>query len=278
MLSRALERQWRRDRKQLKRCQKKFSPTTIHDSRVSARRLAATAELLSRFLARDHVRKIEALLKKNLDVFDDLRDTQVQLGALENLCLLFPAARAFYNWLADCEKRHSKQARRDVKGVRLKPLAKVIKAGLAELKRERRALSGKESATILLKSAASAFERVRRLRARIDRRDTRTIHCTRIAFKKFRYMVELLGEQLMAVDAKQVEEMQHYQTMMGDVQDAEVLLRTLDKFIGRNKERAVSLLKLHEELVRRRRWLIRVYLDAAKQLNDFWPVPGLQTR
>ncbi len=272
MLSRCLERQWRRYRKQLKRCQKKFSADSIHDSRVSARRLSATVGLLSKFISSKGVEKIDRLLKLHLDVFDDLRDTQVQLAALDNLCLLFPSARPFYNALLDREKRLSKKAHRNIKRFRLKPLAKLIKAGIAELKRQRHAQSGKASAAILMRAVNSAFDTVRRLRERIDRRDIRTIHRTRIAFKKFRYMVELLGNELIPLDEKRIAEMQHYQTMMGDVQDAEVLLRNLDKFIGRNESKRASLLKFREEIVRRRQWLIRVYLDAANQLDEFWPV------
>src|SRR5690242_6851186 len=94
VLCRCLERQWRRYRKQLKRCQKNFSTDSIHASRVSARRLSATIGLFSNFISSRRVNRIERLLKEHLDVFDDLRDTQVQLAALENLCVLFPSARS----------------------------------------------------------------------------------------------------------------------------------------------------------------------------------------
>src|SRR5947208_11349271 len=106
------------------------------------------------------------------------------MAALENLCLLFPSARPFYNFLKDREKRFSKEARRDIKRIRSKPLAKLVKAVAADLKRHRRSQSGKASAAILLKSVNRAFDRVLHLRRRIDRRDTRTIHKTRIAFKR----------------------------------------------------------------------------------------------
>jgi CHAD domain-containing protein len=234
-------------------------------------------ELLSRFISSKRVGKIQRLLKRHLDAFARLRDTQVQLVAVENLCLLFPSARPFYNSLIERERHFSKEACREVKRIRPRPLAKLVKAGTAELKRQRQKLSGKASAAVLFRTVNSAFDRVSRLRGKIDPRDTRTIHRTRIAFKKFRYMVELLGNELISLEDKRLDEMQHYQTMMGDVQDAEVLLRSLDKFIGRNQSHAASLLKFREELVRRRAWLIRVYLDAAGQLKDFWPVPGLQT-
>ncbi len=69
-----------------------------------------------------------------------------------------------------------------------------------------------------------------------------------------------------------LEEMHHYQTMMGDIQDAEVLLSALDKFLARKEIKPGPARQLREEVVRRREWLIRVYLDAADQLKDFWPL------
>ena len=90
---------------------------------------------------------------------------------------------------------------------------------------------------MLLRSVDRAFSRTRQLRARIDPRDTRTIHRTRVAFKKFRYMVEALAEYLPGGDRPSAwPAMRHYQTMMGEIQDAEVLLRTLDKFLRKQAD------------------------------------------
>jgi len=108
-----------------------------------------------------------------------------------------------------------------------------------------------------------------RYKQRIRIARPKTIHCTRVAFKRFRYMVELLAEQLLA-DEKMLAEMQHYQTMMGEIQDAELLLQSFDKFVRKKNIRSDSATQLREELVRRREWLIKVYMDAAGQLREFW--------
>jgi hypothetical protein len=42
LLTGALQAQWKRYRKKLKRCQQKFSEKAVHDSRVETRRLLAT--------------------------------------------------------------------------------------------------------------------------------------------------------------------------------------------------------------------------------------------
>src|SRR5260370_37947380 len=107
-------------------------------------------------------------------------------------------------------------------------------------------------------------------RQRIHADRPRSIHWTGGAFQRFRYMVELLAEDLSA-DEKMLAEMQHYQTMMGDIQDAEVLLQSFDKFVRKKNIRSESANQLREELLRRRQWLIKVYMDAAAQLREFWP-------
>ena len=269
---RALEKQWKRYRTDLKTCQKGFSKKSIHDSRVSARRLLATVALLNNFLTSACAKEIEKVVKGHLDTFDDLRDTQVQLTAVKALRAHFPAAARFYNWLKKRESRFGKKARRNIRKIGIKCLAKLIKKLLDDLEPSDQASSLENPSARLLQPVDAAFQRVKTLRSRIHGEDTKTIHLTRIAFKKFRYMVERLSEDILSLDQKRLSEMQHYQTMMGEIQDAEVLVRTLDKFLCKRGNPSSLMIKFRDELVRRRQWLIRVFLDAADQLEDFWPV------
>src|SRR5882672_927479 len=127
-LQRSLKKQFRRYRKELQRCQKKFSEKSVHESRVAARRLLSTVELLGGFLSGGRVRKVQRFLKRHLDTFDDLRDTQVQLVSVANLQRAFPAARSFHAWLLKRQERFIKQTRNCVKRIQPKPLAKQLAA------------------------------------------------------------------------------------------------------------------------------------------------------
>ena len=91
-----------------------------------------------------------------------------------------------------------------------------------------------------------------------------------MAFKRFRYMIEVLAPCLPGADEQLLERMREYQGQMGYIQDAVVLLATLDKFLRKHEIASESADHLREELVRRRRWLIRVYLKGADQLDQFW--------
>jgi CHAD domain-containing protein len=270
---RSLQKQWKRYRKELKRCQKKFSEKAVHNSRVAARRLSATIGLLESFLPPEIVKKGSCLIKEHLDIFDELRDAQVQLVAVNSLQGTFPAARPFCEWLQKREARFSKQTRACVNRSKTKPLAKVIAVAEDAFEKELKERTQANAARIVVRSINKAFSRTIRCKQRIRTHQPKTIHRTRVAFKRFRYMVELLSEQLFA-DEKMLAEMQHYQTMMGDIQDADVLLRSFDKFIRKKNIRSESAILLREELLRKREWLIKVYMDAAGQLRDFWPIGG----
>lgn len=272
-VQRSLQKQWKRYRKELKRCQKEFSEKAVHNSRVAARRLSATIGLLESFLPPEIVKKGSCLIKEHLDIFDELRDAQVQLVAVNSLQGTFPTARPFCEWLQKREARFSKRTRACVKRSRTKPLAKLISAAEGAFEKELKKQTRDNAARLLVRSINNAFSRTMRCRQRIRTQQPKSIHRTRVAFKRFRYMVDLLAEHLSA-DEKMLAEMQHYQTMMGDIQDADVLLQSFDKFIRKKNIRSESAIQLREELLRKREWLIKVYMDAAGQLRDFWPIGG----
>jgi len=278
LLARSLKQQWKRYRKQLKRCQRKCSPGAIHAFRVETRRLLSTLELLGGFLPARRVEKAQRILKRQRDIFDDLRDTQVQLAVVGNMRRAFPAARPFHAWLRKREERYTRKARKNIMKVRTGRLGKLIGACREEVEKQIRNSTSWKALAVILRSVDCAFRRARQLRARIDARDTLTIHRTRVAFKKFRYMVEALAEHLPVITRERLVAMRRYQTMMGEIQDAKVLLAALDKSLGQQDIRKKAVRRFRAELLRRRQRLIRVYLKVADQLLEFWPLPGQASR
>jgi CHAD domain-containing protein len=271
-LQKSLKKHWRRYRKELKRCQTNFSEEAIHATRVETRRLLSTVELLGGFLPAGRVAKVQHDLKRRLDIFDDLRDTQVHLLQVGKMRRVFSAAHHFHQYLLKRQIRLTKKTRKRTKEVTISRLGKLIDDCREKVEAQRKVLAPNAAAARLMRAVDRAFIRTKQLRARISPSDTRTIHRTRVAFKKFRYMVEELADYLPIANDKVLAEMRHYQAMMGDIQDAEVLLLALDKFLARKEIKPGPARWFREELARRRRWLIRAYLDAADQLKDFWPL------
>ncbi len=273
-LAASLKKQGKRYRKELRRCQKSFSEETVHELRIAARRLQATLELLAPFLPAPKLGKAHALLKSHLDIFDDLRDTQVQLQTVAKLRRAFPAARAFHSFLRKREERYTRRARREIKRVKSGRVAELIGDCRDQIGRRHRRYSSREANTMLLGSMDAAFANTVRLKLQIRARDTSTIHRTRIAFKRFRYMLETMAKEWPRVNKRLLASMHRYQTRMGDIQDTEVLLQALDRFCSRNRVEPDSGRRLRAELARRRQRLLRTYLHSADQLFAFWPRSG----
>jgi CHAD domain-containing protein len=272
----SLNTQWRRYRKRLKRCQVRFSEEAVHDVRVETRRLLSTIELLGAFVPEHDIRKARRALKHHLDTFDQLRDTQVQLTYVGRMAGTFPDAHAFYDWLRDRKARFTRSTRKAVKHIKTKRLGRCLAAFEKEIRRQRKQIPREQAFTIVQRAINRAFARVAQLCRHVRADDTKTIHRTRIAFKHFRYMVEALSPLLPAVKEDHRRAMRGYQCMMGDIQDMEVLLAALDKFVQKKEVSVASARRMKKELVRWRQMLIQVYLNAAGRLQRFWPPPGLR--
>jgi len=269
----SLDTQWRRYRKRLKRCQTRFSEKAVHESRVETRRLLATVELLGAFIPEKRIDKARAELKNHLDTFDQLRDTHVQLVYVGHLVGSFSAARPFRDWLGKREKKFTEKAGKNVKGVKTRRLARYVASFDREIRRLRKHTTPERAFEMAQQAMNRAFARVAQLCRRVKADDSDTIHRTRIAFKRFRYMVDAMSSLLPAVTDEHRRAMRGYQSMMGDIQDVEVLLGAFAKFLRKKEVNPAAAKKLRDELRRRRQWLIRVYLGAADRLRHFWP-PG----
>jgi len=270
-LTASLKRQWKRYRKGLKRCQERFSEGAVHESRVETRRLLSLLELLRPFLRRGQINRTQTALKEHLDTFDDLRDTQVQLRMIRKMRRLFPAAAPFYAYLTKRESRFRRETRSNINRIRTRRLVRYIASFREGMKRWSANTFAEDVNSMLLQSVRRAFAEAVELRKQIHAGDTETIHRTRVAFKKLRYMIETVADYLPGIDEKLLVTMHRYQTMMGDIQDSEVVLRTFDKFLLKKPVDLTAARRLRRELQSRREWLIRVYLGAADQLFEFWP-------
>jgi CHAD domain-containing protein len=110
------------------------------------------------------------------------------------------------------------------------------------------------------------------LKERATSDDTSTIHKTRVAFKKFRYLVERLASHLPGVSKELLEAMRQYQTILGEIQDAEVMLRAFDKFARKRHLDPKVAEPFRQGWRRRRERRVKAFVRTADQLSDFWPI------
>jgi len=267
----ALHGEARRYRKRLEASQRHFSQKAVHESRIQTRRLLAIVELLVAFLSIKELKKSRRALKLHLDLFDDLRDTQVQLTLVKPLRKDFPAARSFHLWLRQREEQFIRAVRRGLRKIKMRRLSRRMEQYEEELRTQEKRISSSRALRMMEITIQLAFAEVDRRRKLVQAEDTRTIHRTRIAFKRFRYMVEASVALLSGISKGYRQEMHDYQTCMGEIQDAEVLLAAFDAFAAGQSEGA-EIRRLRQHFEQRRKDLIQDFLTHSDELLNFWPL------
>ena len=264
----ALDQRWKNYRAELKRCRTEFSNEAVHDLRVSARRMLAFIQLLNTISPRPRLQKMNRAFKEQLDEFDQLRDTQVILAELSETLQELPQLHEFHDYLQEVEKGLLKTLRKKLKVIDLFDVSKWIRRMRESLKEE----SDSQLTLPLFQAVDDAFLATKQRQNWITPAAATTIHRVRIAFKAFRYMVEIVSPLLNDFPPENLKRMHDYQSLMGEIQDVEVIMQTL-------AEAPIDLSTFDPEPVRRyyercHAEAISAYLAQTDQLDTFWrPAP-----
>ena len=271
-LLRRLRERWKSYRRELKACRREFSEASVHESRVAARQLLATLELLASLGKTATQRRACRVLKRHLDLLSPLRDAQVQSQLSAHLRAAWPAQDNYQKFLRRQAKRAARRAENGVSQLKTHRLAKGVARFDRQLRRQDSASAPADFQT-LLTSAARCFARARVAKAGLDAARPETIHRLRVTFKKFRYTVELLGPFLPELPADYLPALRSYQGEMGDIQDLTVLLANAAEFAEHEQLPPAKTRAMLREIERRRKRLIRRYLRHTGRLDTFWPLP-----
>jgi len=260
----------------LKRCQKKFSVAAVHDLRVETRRILALLHLLEALGSIEPPKKLIKRFKKRLDIFDDLRDTQVQLRLLKPLWTTFPEAEPFRKFLSRREEKLISRLARKINLIKYARLNRQLKSIEKALR------NGTKPAATGLSSARAVFQesfhRVAVLRRGVRIHEPATIHRLRVGFKRFRYTAELLQPLIPEITKQQLAQMKEYQAAAGDIQDLEVLLRCMGQVVKGRKLNPNALRNLRSELLRQKQDATDFFVDRMDDLFKFQPGPGTPAR
>jgi CHAD domain-containing protein len=262
----SMEERWKNYRVQLKTCRREFSEEAVHDLRIAARRLLAVLDVVRALDPHPRVQKARKALKNQLDSLDDLRDFQVMLvDVVENLEAL-PQLQPFVELLHKREKVFLRSARKQTKTSHPSELSRRIEKihGMLE-----KYSYDEEFNARLLGVVDQAFLSAEQAYGQIDASQPATIHTLRIAFKKFRYMVEIAHPILPEYPGVYLKRMHDYQSRMGVIQDVDVLLNTLADYTESNAS-SLDLEPARRYYEEHRAKLIAAYLDNKGELNIFW--------
>jgi len=264
----ALDKRWKDYRAELKRCRAEFSNEAVHDLRVAARRMLALIRLLNSISPRPRLQKLSRAFKDQLDEFDDLRDTQVILAEISETLRELPQLQEFQDYLQGIEKSLLKTLRKKLKVIDLFDVSKRIRRLRESLKTE----SNRDLVPQILQAVDDAFLITKQRQNWIIPAQSATIHRVRIAFKSFRYMVEITQPLLQNFPSENLKHMHDYQALMGEIQDVEVMMQTLaDAPVHASSFDAEPVRRYYE---RRHARAISAYIEDMNQLDTFWrPAP-----
>jgi CHAD domain-containing protein len=210
----ALQQRLKRFRKRLRRLQADVTAANIHDFRIACREVLACYPLLKSITPAQHWKPF---LKNALDALNRLRDLQQLQAQLLQQQLLRPSLvhstidmsieKATQRWLRYAPTLQSSEF--------LKALAATEQSLVTG-----DSLSETLQATFE-KQWKKALHRTHESLMAADTADLKSLHRLRIRYKKLRYLLELLENDISL--SSQKETIKQWQDMLGDVQDFRVM-------------------------------------------------------
>ena len=268
LLLEALENRWKNYRAELKRCHAEFSNEAVHDLRVATRRVLALIQLLNSISPRPRLQKLIRIFKEQLDEFDDLRDTQVMLAEISEIIHELPQLQDFQKHLQFTEERLMRTLRKKIKNLETSEVTKRIRKTHEAIETE----TASNLKSQVIQAVDDVYLITKQRHGWVDLTRSATIHRVRIAFKSFRYMVEITHPLLNVFPIENLKRMNDHQSLMGEIQDAEVFAQTLADF---SEHASLSDLEpVRQYYERRHAEAISAYVKEMNQLDTFWrPAP-----
>lgn len=234
LISQTLEQRWQKYLSYLKACMEDPNSESIHELRVSARRLFAVFELLRTIQPSPELQTLQRELKNQLNDLDKISDVQMMAAEIEKILGEYPMAQPFFHHLRKREKSLRRKALKHLHSLDDRKLEKQIH--LVEKVQAGNWNSEEGLHALALRALDRAFRLTLERYRLIDTDHTETIHRVRIAFRKFRYIIEIVYPALPGYPDTLLREMRLYQRKMGTIQDLETLLRSLEKYAHKHKK------------------------------------------
>ncbi len=272
-LAAALDGRWNEYRVQFKICRREFSEEAVHDLRVATRRLSAVLDILRAIQPHPRLQKMRRFLKDQLDNLDDLRDVQVMLVETSETQERLPQIKPFQEYLQKQEKRLLSAARKQVQASKPSEWSRRIEKMRGALEKES---NQPGFSAQLLETMDNAYLKVIQLLSKVDRAQPATIHRLRIAFKKFRYMTEVIQPILANYPESYFKRMHDHQSAMGDIHDIDILLYTLADFTESSLQHAHRNISpfdpkpIQRYYKKRQTGLVVVFFKSKSELKTFW--------
>jgi phosphohistidine phosphatase len=276
-ISDTLEREWNGYSKRLQEFQQKASVKNVHDLRVSIKRLMTSMELIEQFNPDNAVRRARITLKDQLSELSDLRDVHVEMVTIHGYLKQLPEIKQFHNGLRERERGYLNAVKKMASASDVRFIENAVNRAKVRLGARRATINVSDASKIINDVLDRSFDNVTKKLEYATIADYSTIHSVRLAFKPFRYLLEML-QPLIPVEHKQLGIAHSLARMMGQIQDLEVLTKDLVEFKWKKKNAQQAVDEIWLDLERRKTDAAQRFLRAIPKLGTIWkPIIHEQT-
>jgi CHAD domain-containing protein len=265
LLSEGLLQRWTKFSLRLERCQADLSEENVHDLRVSMRRLLAMLVMCRAVMPELKTKGLRREIKSYLDNLDALRDTHVMQLYLKKHLRKNESVVPLETFLAMQETHLLRQLGYDIYRIFPGKMSEKINTLCMLMEHS---LTGTGVAGQILAVVDEAYANVLWRQVNIDPANLASVHAMRIAFKKFRYMLEVASPLVPPMPPSRPRVLHNYQGMMGDIQDVVVMFAFIDRFAVENPQFDVSPVRtiVAKKLDER----VGFFLGRINRLKQFW--------
>ncbi len=250
---------------------------SVHDFRVSARRLIAAMDIILAVIEHEPLRREHRRLRRTLKSLNALRDLEIQRLEAAKISRSHQVLAPLLASLRVHERQLGLEARRQIR--KLDPA--MLQQSIASAMELLRSLDASPPSASALGSAVHAaraigFLTLLRNTARASSGDEQSLHRVRVALKKFRYTTEVLAPCLPSAVRKQIARIQQLQDVFGAVQDWVIVSACITTFLRRRGfARQASMLPILRDLQERRTMLVHSAVSSFGLVPTLWPAnPG----
>jgi phosphohistidine phosphatase len=237
--------------------------------RVSIRRLITIIELIERFDSYNAAQKARMMLKDQLSELSDLRDAHVEIVTIREYLKQIPELKEFSDELSDRERDCVNASRKILSKSDIGFIQNAISRSRIRLEARRTTIDPSGANKIIRDALDRSFDNVEKKLEMVTTADYSTIHRLRLAFKPFRYQMEML-RSLIPIGHTQLGTAQSLARMMGQIQNLQVLMKDLAEFKCAKESTRHALVEVWLELERRKADTAQRFLRATPKFGSIW--------
>ena len=235
------------------KCAANMNEVNIHDLRVIIRRTLAFTRFINKLYSSNYYPELKTVLKQVLKGLNPLRDAQVQILKLKKNITPDSVMMDFFFYLLKQERELLISNKKLLTKTLLNDLNGLLFFILMDIKSQLR--DDADRLDTIIENAEFVYLLLKDTLALTSFDDLDSLHKLRLAFKKYRYTIDVL-QRLLQTDSNNYRYLKKIQNLLGAIQDNNVLVKKLDEFIASSPQSINECRKFRDRIIEQRSVLI----------------------